>query len=281
MRKLKLYNHFIVESLLLRDDNLKSELKKVASEVGNKERLLSLANNLVELTEDKARFMLKELGYSDYLLSNTRFWSSIKSGKVEKVSELLMEDEIATQVSLSKRGKLKDHLVSSGGKFTFGMLRAIFADAKEAKIAMDAKKAVWQAVPRALPLLLAPFYPMLAVIGLVLGTSRTFNKIIKPVLKHVESDSKYVDFLKTFVTYYMKVPEGDFDVKDRFSRAFVVSDGFVDAIKPEVLEDFNKHIIIKMDTEPDDMEVPDHYIENELKNYISDRFEVDPRIGTK
>ena len=106
MRKLKLYNHFIVESLLLRDDNLKSELKKVASEVGNKERLLSLANNLVELTEDKARFMLKELGYSDYLLSNTRFWSSIKSGKVEKVSELLMEDEIATQVSLSKRGKL-------------------------------------------------------------------------------------------------------------------------------------------------------------------------------
>ena len=171
--------------------------------------------------------------------------------------------------------------MTSGGKFTFGMLRAIFADAKEAKIAMDAKKAVWQAIPRALPLLLAPFYPMLAVIGLVLGTSRTFNKVIKPVLKHVESDSKYVDFLKTFVTYYMKVPEGDFNVKDRFSRAFVVSDGFVDAIKPEVLEDFNKHIIVKMDSEPDDMEVPDHYIENELKDYISDRFDVDPRIGTK
>ena len=171
--------------------------------------------------------------------------------------------------------------MTSGGKFTFGMLRAIFADAKEAKIAMDAKKAVWQAIPRALPLLLAPFYPMLAVIGLVLGTSRTFNKVIKPVLKHVESNSKYVDFLKTFVTYYMKVPEGDFNVKDRFSRAFVVSDGFVDAIKPEVLEDFNKHIIVKMDSEPDDMEVPDYYIENELKDYISDRFDVDPRIGTK
>ena len=281
MRKLKVYENFVVESLLLRDDNLKSELRKVASETANKERLLGVANSLIDLTEDRAKFMLKELGYSDYLLSSTRFWSALKAKKVEKVSELLLDDEIATQVSLSKRGKLKDYLVNSGGKFTFGMLRAIFADAKEAKIAMDAKSAVLQAVPRAIPLLLAPFYPMLAVIGLVLGTSRTFNKIIKPVLKHVESDSKYVDFLKTFVTYYMKVPEGDFDVKDRFSRAFVVSDGFVDAIKPEVLEDFNKHIITKMDAEADDMEVPDHYIENELKDYISDRFDVDPRIGTK
>ena len=281
MRKLKVYENFVVESLLLRDDNLKSELRKVASETANKERLLGVANSLIDLSEDRAKFMLKELGYSDYLLSSTRFWSALKAKKVEKVSELLLDDEIATQVSLSKRGKLKDYLVNSGGKFTFGMLRAIFADAKEAKIAMDAKKAVWQAVPRAIPLLLAPFYPMLAVIGLVLGTSRTFNKIIKPVLKHVESDSKYVDFLKTFVTYYMKVPEGDFDVKDRFSRAFVVSDGFVDAIKPEVLEDFNKHIIVKMDSEPDDMEVPDHYIENELKDYISDRFDVDPRIPLK
>lgn len=281
MRKLKVYENFVVESLLLRDDNLKSELRKVASETANKERLLGVANSLIDLSEDRAKFMLKELGYSDYLLSSTRFWSALKAKKAEKVSELLLDDEIATQVSLSKRGKLKDYLVNSGGKFTFGMLRAIFADAKEAKITMDAKSAVLQAVPRAIPLLLAPFYPMLAVIGLVLGTSRTFNKIIKPVLKHVESDSKYVDFLKTFVTYYMKVPEGDFDVKDRFSRAFVVSDGFVDAIKPEVLEDFNKHIIVKMDSEPDDMEVPDHYIENELKDYISDRFDVDPRIPLK
>ena len=281
MRKLKVYDQFVFESLLLKDDNLKAELKKVSSNPDNIERIKSIAKRLIELSQDKAKFMLKELGYSDYLLSNNRFWSAMKSNNIERLVELLSDDEIATQISLSKRGKLKDYLVSSGGKFTFGMLRAIFADAKEAKIAMDAKKAVWQAIPRALPLLLAPFYPMLAVIGLVLGTSRTFNKVIKPVLKHVESNSKYVDFLKTFVTYYMKVPEGDFNVKDRFSRAFVVSDGFVDAIKPEVLEDFNKHIIVKMDSEPDDMEVPDYYIENELKDYISDRFDVDPRIGTK
>lgn len=281
MRKLKVYDHFVLESLLLKDDNLKAELRKVSSDPANKDRLLNIAAKLVGLSEEEATNILRQLGYSEYLLSNRRFWSAIANQNAEKAADFLMDDEIATQVSVSKRGKLKDHLIESGGKFTFGMLRAIFADAKEAKIAMDAKKAVWQAIPRALPLLLAPFYPVLAVIGLVLGTSRTFNKIIKPVLKHVESDSKYVDFLKTFVNYYMKVPEGDFDVKDRFSRAFVVSDGFVDAIKPEVLEDFNKHIISKMEAEPDDAEVPDHYIENELKNYISDRFEVDPRIGTK
>ena len=32
---------------------------------------------------------------------------------------------------------------------------------------------------------------------------------------------------------------------------------------------------------PDDAEVPDHYIENELKTYLNDRFDIDPELGLK
>jgi hypothetical protein len=79
----------------------------------------------------------------------------------------------------------------------------------------------------------------------------------------------------------MKLAEGEITVKDRFTRAFVVSDKLVEAIKPEVLQKFSIELSKKMAQMDPDMEVPEHYIENELKTYINDNFEVDPRIPLK
>jgi len=42
-------------------------------------------------------------------------------------------EELAKQVRLAKRGHLADYLNSKGRSFTFGILRAIFLDAREAK----------------------------------------------------------------------------------------------------------------------------------------------------
>jgi len=36
-----------------------------------------------------------------------------------------------------------------------------------------------------------------------------------------------------------------------------------------------------MEQESDDKLVPDHYIENELKTYINDNFDIDPEIPLK
>jgi hypothetical protein len=190
-------------------------------------------------------------------------------------------EELAKQVRLAKRGHLADYLNSKGSEFTFGILRAIFKDAKEAKLAMDTKKAFWQSLPRAIPLALAPFFPILAVVGLVFGTSRLANKFLKPILADIDSDSRYLDFLNTTIQTVMKVPEGEVAVKDRFSRAFVVSDRLIEALKPEVIDDFTRMLSRKMALQPDDAPVPDHYVENELKQYINDRFDVDPEIPLK
>lgn len=79
----------------------------------------------------------------------------------------------------------------------------------------------------------------------------------------------------------MMLPEGQVPLKDRFSRAFVVSDRLIDAIKPEVLNDFTNFISNKMAQMPDSEIVPEHFIENELKEYINDNFDVEPRIPLK
>jgi hypothetical protein len=79
----------------------------------------------------------------------------------------------------------------------------------------------------------------------------------------------------------MKIPEGDVPLKDRFTRAFVVSDRLIDAIKPEVIDDFTNFISDKMSKQDDDEVVPDHFIENELKIYLNDNFDIDPEIPLK
>jgi hypothetical protein len=221
--RIKRYNNYINENLLLKDDNLEAELSKMGVE----------------------------------------------------------GDELKKQVILAKKGQLGTYLIENGGEFTFGILSAIFIDAKEAKFKQETKKALWSALPRAIPLVLAPFFPIMAIVGILFGSTRLFNRITKPIFQNLESDSKYVDFLKSFVKVAVKLPEGEFEVKDRFTRAFVVEDRLIDALKPEVVDAFATYLSKKMEAEPDDKAVPDNYIENELKQYLNDNFDVSPEIPLK
>ena len=126
---------------------------------------------------------------------------------------------------------------------------------------------------------LAKFYPIAAILGYVFGTSRAFNKVIAPVLS--DPGGGYSEFLKKFVMGTMKVAEGDIELKDRFTRAFVVSDGIIDIIKPEILLNFAVHISEKMSKIDPNKVVPDNYIENELKRYLNDKYKIDPQIPLK
>jgi len=221
--RIKRYNSFINENLLLKDDHLEAQLTKMGVE----------------------------------------------------------GDELERQVSLAKRGELGTYLEENGKEFTFGILAAIFRDAKEAKFGQETKKAFLSAIPRAIPMILAPFFPIMAIVGLVFGSTRLFNRITKPIFQNMDSNSKYVDFLKSFVEVAAKVPEGEVDVKDRFTRAFVVEDRLIDALKPDVVDAFATYLSKKMEAEPDDKVVPDNYIENELKKYLNDNFDVTPEIPLK
>ena len=285
MRVIKKYDQFINEGFFKKDEYLRDELVKLSHSDENMIRLSEFVGSLKELSNLRVIDKLQKSGYSKFLINNKSLYKELEKfkagGKPDEVIKLLNDDEIQTQIVLSKQGNLHRYMQEHGEEFTFGVLRAIFRDAKDAKMRTDMKKGFLQAIPRGLPILLAPFYPVLAIVGLVLGTSRTFNKLIKPLFNNLNSDSKYVDFLKTMIFYYMKFPEGEVNLKDRFSRAFVVTDRLIDAIKQETIDAFTKNLVEKMDAEPDDKPVPDHYIENELKKYLNDNYDVDPQIPLK
>ncbi len=190
------------------------------------------------------------------------------------------EKEINTHLYHAHRGNLAEYLRQKGRKFTFGMLRALFEDALDAKRKTELRVGGFKMVHRLVPILMAPFFPILAVVGYILGTSRAFNKIIAPILSDPGND--YPAFLKKIIDATMKVAEGDLTApKDRFTRAFVVSDRLVEAIKPEVLQKFSMYISDKMSKMDQDSEVPDHYIENELKTYLNNTFDINPLIPMK
>ena len=114
---------------------------------------------------------------------------------------------------------------------------------------------------------------------MILGSTRAFNKILEPILK--KPLTTYEEFLKSLIDTSMKVAEGEIPVKDRFTRAFVVSDKLVNAIRPEVLEEFSKELSEKMSLENPDNIVPVHFIENELKKFLNIKFDINPAITLK
>jgi len=207
--------------------------------------------------------------YDGYLILE-KYDKNIKA----KLIELGVTDEVELkkQISLSKKGHLGHYLSENGKEFTFGMLKAIFKDAIYAKKVTDLKKGVFGLVPILGPLALVPFFPIIAVVSAIFGTSRLFHKIFDIVFNYLEPQSRYSDFLKKMIDTYMKIPEGQVNLKDRFSRAFVVSDRLIDAIKPEVMNDFTNYLSSKMEQEDDNTRVPDHYIQNELKEYLNANF---------
>jgi hypothetical protein len=215
--------------------------------------------------------------YDDFLILE-KFDSNIKA-ELKRLG-VTDEEEINKHLYHAHRGNLAKYLTENGKAFTFGMLNALFKDARAAKKGTELKVGIIKAVHRIVPMLLAPFFPILAIFGYVLGTSRAFNKVVAPILADPGND--YPEFLKKVIDATMRVAEGDLtSEKDRFTRAFVVSDRLVEAIKPEVLQKFSLELSEKMANMDSNLEVPQHYIENELKDYLNRNFEVNPEIPLK
>ena len=222
--------------------------------------------------------MNKVKKYSEFLILE-KYDKNIKAQLISM--GVTDKSELERQVKLSKQGHLGAYLHSKGEKFTFGILRAIFKDAIEAKKKTKLKKGILSTLPTIIPLAMAPFFPILAIVGTIFGSSRLAHRIFDTIFEYLNPQSKYTDFLKKTIDTYMMLPEGEVPLKDRFSRAFVVSDRLIEALKPEVVDSFTSFISEKMDKEDNDEVVPDHYIENELKTYLNNNFDIDPQIPLK
>ena len=85
-------------------------------------------------------------------------------------------NEINKHLYHAHRGYLSKYLEENGRKFTFGMLNALFKDSMNARKRTGVKIGIIKAVHRILPMTLSSFFPFIAIVGYILGSSRAFNK---------------------------------------------------------------------------------------------------------
>jgi len=181
---------------------------------------------------------------------------------------------------LGRKGELSKHLQEQGKKFTFGMLKHLFNDAIEYKKKREIIKGSYKMFHRLVPMALSMVYFPVALVGYILGASRAFDKVIMPILQNPEN--KYNEFLVKIVKGAIAISEGEIKHvlgDDWFYNAFVMDDKLIQMVRPDVLRIFAVELAHKMEQEPDNKEVPHHYIENEFKTYLNDKFEITPPMG--
>ena len=183
---------------------------------------------------------------------------------------------------LGRKGELSEYLRKNGKKFTFGVLKNIFKDAVEYKKKRELIKGTYKMLHRAIPMLLAFISFPIWLLGNILGASRALNKIIKPLLKNPEKN--YNTFLIKVIKGSMAVMEGEIKYvmgNDWFYDAFVMKDDLKNMVRKDVLRIFAIELANKMEKEDDDKVVPHHYVENELKKFLNDKFNINPPMELK
>lgn len=69
--------------------------------------------------------------------------------------------------------------------------------------------------------------------------------------------------------------------EDWFYDAFVMEDDLINMVRKDVLRLFAVELANKMEQKPDDEVVPHHYIENELKKFLNEKFDINPPMEFK
>ena len=165
------------------------------------------------------------------------------------------------------------------GPITFGQLRTLVETATKKRIAADmgrgAFKTLWRLVPFFIPQLL------LAAVGVT--ATRAINKIVTPALKDTGG---YKSWWGKVVLKAMDVAEGDYvpDVAlgdDPLMKIFFVSDGLLEMIRDKYKLKFARYVADYAAARPDNEPVPEWFVENLLRDYLNQKFLLDPPFEPK
>ena len=160
------------------------------------------------------------------------------------------------------------------GKITFGQLRSIVENAKVKKILTDVGEGGYKATLRLLPW----FFPQLALAGFTASMIRAFNKVFRPTL---EDTTGYKTWWGKTTLRLFDLVEGELNVKDPLTRIFFISDGLLAMIRDKDKIKFARHIAEIASEKPDDEEVPELFVENELRKWLNEKYLLDPPLQEK
>lgn len=163
---------------------------------------------------------------------------------------------------------------SAQGKITFGQLRSLVETATTRRMQMYIGEGGFKAFIRLLPW----FLPQLVFAGVIGSAVRAINKIVRPTL---EETSNYKTWWGKAVLKSFNVAEGELNLKDPLSKIFFISDGLMTMMDNKYKVQFAKYISELASEQPDDEEVPEYFVENELRKWVNQKFLLDPPLSPK
>ena len=168
---------------------------------------------------------------------------------------------------------------SAQGPITFGQLRKLVEEATNQRILGDMGRGVFKTLWRIVPF----FIPQVLLAAVGITVTRAINKIITPALKDTRG---YKSWWGKVVLKAMDVAEGDYipDVAigdDPLSKIFFVSDGLLQMIRDKYKLKFARYVAEVASNEPDDKPVPEWFVENLLRDYLNQKFLLDPPLQIK
>ena len=209
------------------------------------------------------------------LLSGAAFAAVVYGLKsvMSKIKNKINEDTTPSHTTVKNICDAKK-FCSAQGKITFGQLRALVDSATNKRLYKHIGEGGFKATLRLLPW----FIPQLAVAGFVASSIRAVNKILKPALAETESYKTWWGkaVLKTF-----DLTEGELNLNDPLFEIFFISDGLMTMMDDKYKVKFARHIAELASSMQDDQEVPEFFVENELRNWINDKFLLNPPLQPK
>jgi hypothetical protein len=191
-------------------------------------------------------------------------------GLINEQSPIIIEPSSRAQKSICDSEKF----CKAQGPITFGQLKGIINAAINERIGKHIGEGAFKALLRLIPW----FLPQIAVAGFGASILRAMNKIIRPSLTETQT---YKTWWGKTILRLMDSAEGDLPLSDPFSRVFFISDGLMNMMNEENKIKFANYISELADKMPDDQPVPDMFVENELRNWINQRFLLDPPLQPK
>jgi hypothetical protein len=163
---------------------------------------------------------------------------------------------------------------SAQGKITFGQLKALVETASKKRLYKHIGEGGYKATLRLLPW----FLPQLSIAGFTGSIVRAANKILRPTL---EDTTNYKTWWGKAIMKSFDLAEGELGLSDPLTKIFFISDGLLTLMDDKFKIKFARYVAELASEMPDYQEVPEYFVENELRHWINEKFLLDPPLSPK
>lgn len=235
-------------------------------------KILNQLINTKSITTDSVDVLLSGVVLVGLVFAIRNIIKSVK-GKLDGGKEDIKENVEPSEDAIKNICDSKK-FCKAQGKITFGQLRELVESAKTKRLFLHIGEGGYKALLRLMPW----FFPQIAIAGFTGSLIRAFNKVFKPAL---EETTNYKTWWGKTIMKIFNLVEGELGINDPLSKIFFVSDGLLTMLDDKLKVKFARYISEIASEKSDDEEVPEFFVENELRHWLNEKFLLDPPLSPK